>query len=59
MWEEFLGKLFVSGIFGFAGVPDDVIDFLFDVLELDSEAFVELVVPFVCVVGSDDFNELF
>ena len=59
MLNEVFGELSVSGVFGLLGVPDDVVDFLFDVLELDSEAFVELGVASVFIVGPDDFDELF
>ncbi len=57
--NEVFGELSVFGVFGLLGIADNVIDFLFDVLELDSEAFIELGISFVFVIGSDDFDELF
>ncbi len=57
MCEEFLGELFISGVFGLPSIPDDVVYFLFDVLELDPKTLVEFIVSFISVIGPDDFNE--
>ena len=57
--NKVFGELSVFGVFRLLGIPNNVIDFLFDVLELDSKPFIELGVPFVLVIGSDDFDELF
>ena len=59
MRQEIIGKLFVSGVFGVPGISNDIVDFMFDVLEFDSKAFIEFFVSIVGILGSDDFNELF
>ena len=59
MTEELIVELFIFCIFWFSSVPDNIIDFIFNILELDSKAFIKFVIPIVTILRSDDFNKLF
>ena len=58
MTEKLLSELFVFRIFSLSSVLNDVINFIFDILELDSKTFIEFITSGITILRSDDFNEL-
>ena len=58
MSEELFSKLFVFRIFTISSVLNDVINFIFDILELNSKTLIEFVISVVTILSPDDFNKL-